>query len=105
MIETTNTTIKQQQLMCKQSVIPPLVIDWLQQFGFRIMGMNGTTVIYFDEDSRRVLRSKMGADVNRRLSDMMDAYLVMTDERIIAVGHRFKSYSKPNVVTGFVQSP
>lgn len=80
--------------MRKQSVIPPLVIDWLHKFGFRITGMNGTTVIYFDEDSRRVLRSEMGADVINLQKDMMDAYLVETDERIIAVGHRFKTCYK-----------
>ncbi len=74
----------------QQHVIPPLIIDWLRQFGFRITGMNGTTVIYFDRESRRMLRSEVGRIAVRRLSDMMDAYLVMSDERIIAVGHRFK---------------
>ena len=74
----------------QQRAIPPLIIDWLCQFGCRITGMNGTTVIYFDKDSRRTLCSEVGHIVVRRLSDMMDAYVVMTDERIITVGHRFK---------------
>jgi len=74
----------------QQRAIPPLIIGWLYQFGYRITGMNGTTVIYFDKDSRRTLCSEFGHVVIRRLSDMMDAYLVMNEDRIITVGHRFK---------------
>ncbi len=81
---------KQAMVQQQQRAIPPLIIGWLCKFGFRITGMNGTTVIYFDRDSRRALRSEAGQVVVSRLSDMMDAYLVMTDERIITAGHRFK---------------
>lgn len=76
----------------QQHVIPPLIIDWLCQYGFRITGMNGTTVIYFDEDSRRSLCSAAGHVVVRRLADMMDAYLVMSNDKIMTVGHRFKPF-------------
>ncbi len=76
----------------QQHVIPPLIIDWLCKYGFRITGMNGTTVIYFDEDSRRSLCSAAGHVVVRRLADMMDAYLVMSNDKITAVGHRFKPF-------------
>lgn len=75
----------------QQRAIPPLIIDWLCKFGCRITGMNGTTVIYFDKDSRRSLCSEAGHTVIRRLDDMMDAYLVMTNDKIITVGHRFRS--------------
>ena len=74
----------------QQRAIPPLIIDWLCQFGCRITGMNGTTVIYFDKESRRSLCSEVGHIVIRRLNDMMDAYLVMSNDKIITVGHRFK---------------
>lgn len=74
-----------------QRAIPPLIIDWLCRFGCRITGMNGTTVVFFDKASRRSLRAEAGHVVVRRLSDMMDAYLVMSDGKIITVGHRFKS--------------
>lgn len=74
----------------QQREIPPLIIDWLCQFGCRITGMNGTTVIYFDKESKRCLCSEFGHIVIRRLNDMMDAYLVMSNDKIITVGHRFK---------------
>lgn len=74
----------------QQSAIPPLIIDWLRKYGFRITGMNGTTVIYFDKASKRSLCAEVGHTVVRRLADMMDAYCVMNKDRIIMTGHRFK---------------
>ena len=73
-----------------QCSMPPLIIDWLCKFGCRITGMNGTTVIYFDKDSKRSLCSEVGHTIVRRLDDMMDAYVVMSRDRIVTVGHRFK---------------
>jgi len=57
----------------KQRAIPPIIINWLRHFGYRITGMNGTTVIYFDKQSRRALCEAVGHIVVRRLDDMMDA--------------------------------
>lgn len=75
----------------QQRAIPPLIIDWLCKFGCRITGMNGTTVIYFDKESRQSLCTEAGHTVIRRLDDMMDAYLVMSNGKITTVGHRFSS--------------
>ena len=74
----------------RQRAIPPIIINWLRNFGCRITGMNGTTVIYFDKESKRTMCSEIGHIVVRRLDDMMDAYVVMSKERVVAVGHRFK---------------
>ena len=80
-----HTKIKQ-----RQRAIPPLIVNWLREFGCRITGMNGTTVIYFDKKSKRALCTEVGPIVIRRLDDMMDAYVVMSKEKVVAVGHRFK---------------
>lgn len=85
----TQVTTRQEHRL-QQRELPPLIIDWLRKYGFRITGMNGTTVIYFDKNSRRSLCSEAGHIVVRRLADMMDAYLVMSKDRIITAGHRFK---------------
>ena len=74
----------------KKRAIPPIIINWLRKFGCRITGMNGTTVIYFDKQSKRTMCSEVGHIVIRRLDDMMDAYVVMSEDKVIAVGHRFK---------------
>ncbi|MDH5612156.1 MAG: hypothetical protein OEY66_06830 [Gammaproteobacteria bacterium] len=79
----------QEKINHKKRSIPPLIINWLRHFGCRITGMNGTTLIYFDKQSKRTLCSEVGHTIVRRLDDMMDAYLVMSKDRIIAVGHRF----------------
>lgn len=55
--------------------------------------MNGTTVCFFDKDSRRCLASEVGHVVVRRLSDMMDAYLVLSGDCIVTVGHRYKPFN------------
>lgn len=74
----------------QQRAIPPLIIDWLCRYGTRIRGMNGTTICVFDRSSRRLLASEVGQTVVRRLSDWMDAYLVLSGESVITVGHRYR---------------
>lgn len=86
-MKTAPNTINTQQ----SSAIPPLIIDWLCEFGRRITGMNGTTVIYFDTESKQTLCSKAGHIVVKRLDDMMDAYVVMNKDKIISFGHRFRT--------------
>ena len=81
---------KHAQARLQQCAIPPLIIDWLCRYGSRLKGANGTTVCFFDRKSRRYLASEVGHVVVRRLSDMMDSYLVMSGNCIVTVGHRYK---------------
>ena len=74
----------------QQRAIPPLIIEWLCKYGCRMHGMNGTTVCFFDRESRRCLASEVGHVVVRRLSDMMDTYLVLSGDSIVTIGHRYK---------------
>ena len=76
----------------QQRAIPPLIIEWLCKYGCRLNGMNGTTVCFFDRESRRCLASEMGHVVVRRLSDIMDTYLVMSGDSIVNLGHRYKPF-------------
>ena len=81
---------KHAQSRLQQRTIPPLIIDWLCRYGCRLKGVNGTTVCFFDKESRRHLASEVGHVVVRRLSDMMDTYLVISGDSIVNVGHRYK---------------
>jgi len=74
----------------QQRAIPPLIIEWLCKYGCRLKGMNGTTVCFFDRESRRSLASEVGQVVVRRLADLMDTYLVMSGDSIVTIGHRYK---------------
>ena len=83
---------KHAQMRQQQRAIPPLIIEWLCKYGCRYQGINGTTVCFFDRESRRCLASEVGHVVVRRLSDMMDAYLVMSGDSIVTLGHRYKPF-------------
>ena len=83
---------KHAQTRSQQHAIPPLIIDWLCRYGSRLNGMNGTTVCFFDRESRRCLASEVGHVVVRRLSDMMDTYLVLSGDSIVTIGHRYKPF-------------
>jgi hypothetical protein len=82
------------QARLQQRAIPPLIIDWLYRYGSRFKGVNGTTICFFDKQSRRYLASEVGHIVVRRLADMMDAYLVLSNDCIITIGHRYKPLRK-----------
>jgi len=83
---------KHAQTRSQQRAIPPLIIEWLCKYGCRLNGMNGTTVCFFDRESRRCLASEVGHVVVRRLSDMMDTYLVLSGNSIVTIGHRYKPF-------------
>ena len=87
---------KHAQMRLQQRAIPPLIIDWLCQYGCRLNGMNGTTICFFDRESRRFLTAEVGQLVVRRLSDMMDAYLVLSGDSIVTIGHRYKPLGRVN---------
>ncbi|MCK4833493.1 MAG: hypothetical protein KAT12_01910 [Gammaproteobacteria bacterium] len=74
----------------QQRCIPPLIIHWLCQYGSRKRNNNGTIICYFDRKSMRLIASDVGNIVIRRLSSLMDAYLVIAGDQIITVGHRYK---------------
>ena len=82
----TNHALERSQQRC----IPPLIIHWLCQYGSRKRNNNGTIVCYFDKKSVRLISSDVGKVVIRRLSSLLDAYLVIAGNNILTVGHRYK---------------
>ena len=82
----TNHALERSQQRC----IPPLIIHWLCQYGSRKRNNNGTIICYFDRKSLRLIASDVGHVVIRRLSSLMNAYLIITGDQIITVGHRYK---------------
>lgn len=74
----------------QQRGIPPLIIHWLCQYGSRKRNRNGSIVCYFDRKSLRLLSSDVGKIVIRRLSELLNAYLVITGDSILTVGHRYR---------------
>ena len=87
----TNHAMERSQQRC----IPPLIIHWLCQYGSRRRSRNGTIICYFDKKSIRMIASDAGNIIVRRLSGLLDAYLVITGKEIITVGHRYKRIKSP----------
>ncbi len=82
----TNHAMERSQQRC----IPPLIIHWLCQYGSRKRSNNGTILCYFDKKSLRLISSDVGGVIIRRLSGLLNAYLVIAGNNIITVGHRYK---------------
>jgi hypothetical protein len=59
-------------------------------YGSRKRSNNGTIVCYFDRKSLRLISSDVGQIIIRRLSGLMNAYLVIAGDQILTVGHRYK---------------
>ena len=72
----------------QQRGVPPVIIDWLQEFGAEEHDKHGGVIRYFDKAAKRRLEQSIGRPVVRRMQDLLDAYLVEADGRVVTVGHR-----------------
>lgn len=79
--------LKQIQRRC----LPPLVLDWLDQFGHEHYDGKGAVILHFNKPARRRLERAVGRAPVRRMKDWLDAYAVVSaDGQLITAGHRFK---------------
>ena|SRR5258708_18260437 len=92
-----NTTLipvatKHATIRAQQRGIPPLIEQWLDQFGDEDYDGHGAVRIYFSRKSIRAMERAFGRGPVRRLSEYLDAYKVENshDGQIITVGHRTK---------------
>lgn len=87
MIET-----KHAQNRSQQRCIPPLIKEWLIDYGTRTRGPHKGIVCHFDRNSRRRLSASVGKEVVKRLGVMLDTYLVLSsdEQTLITVGQRYK---------------
>lgn len=75
---------------CHQGGIPPLLVQWLWEFGRERHDGAGAVVLHFDRKARRALERSVGREVVRQMRKWMDAYLVVsTDGTLITAGHRY----------------
>ena len=82
---------KHAQTRCQQRGLPPLVLDWLTQFGATEYDHQGAEIRFFDRRSRQQLARYAGKVVVERLAGLLDAYAVVSSDGIIvSVGHRYK---------------
>lgn len=75
----------------QQRAIPPLIIDWLVEYGSSRRDKTGAEIRYFDHAARKSLGRNVGHQVVDLLGSLLDTYAVVSTEgTVITVGHRFK---------------
>jgi hypothetical protein len=75
----------------QQRGIPPLIIEWLEEFGEQVYDHHGAVILHFTNKSRRKLEKAVGHEVVRRLSEWLDSYAVQSlNGNLITVGHRYQ---------------
>ena len=72
--------------------IPPLIDQWLSQFGEEEYDGRGGILRFFSHASRRALEREVGRAPVRKMHDYLEAYKVESsyDGSTITVGHRTK---------------
>jgi hypothetical protein len=76
----------------QQRGVPPLIREWLLDFGEEVYDHHGAIIYYFTRDSRRRLERNFGRESIRRFHEWLDSYAVVSasDGLLISVGKRYK---------------
>ena len=78
----------------QQRAIHPLIVDLLYRYG-REQRQCGSTVLFFDKNSRKHVRKAL-ADVISRFDKLSDVYLVEADDSstTVTMGHRLQRFKR-----------
>lgn len=75
----------------QQRGIPPLIIQWLQDFGREAHDGHGGRILWFDKPARRRVESAAGREPVRRMHEWMNSYAVFGEnDDLITAGRRYK---------------
>ena len=76
----------------QQRCIPPLIEQWLDQFGEEKYDGNGGILLYFSRASIRAMERASGRAPVRKMTEYLDAYKVESshDGRVLTIGPRTK---------------
>ena len=79
-------------LRAQQRGVPPLVMQWLLNYGEETFDGHGGVIRYFTPQSLRRLERDVGRSPLKRLSEFLRCYLVQASEdgAIITVGKRHR---------------
>ena len=83
---------KHAKVRAQQRGIPPLIGQWLDNFGEEEYDGRGGVVRYFSHRSVRAMEREVGREPVRRFADYLDAYKVLSsrDGCVITIGFRTK---------------
>ena len=79
------------RIRMQQRGIPPLIVEWLLEFGAVRYDHHGGQIRFFDKESRRRIAREKGEMVVRRLHELLDSYAVVAEDgTLITVGHNYR---------------
>ena len=79
----------------QQRGIPPLVMQWLDQFGEECYDGHGAIIRYFSRTSRREMEREFGSDLVSKLKQYFKVYKVENhDGVVITTGHLTKRINR-----------
>lgn len=75
----------------QQRGVPPLILEWLLQYGATAYDGHGARIRYFDKHAKQQIRRAKGDVVLRRLHELFDSYAVVSEDgAVVTVGHRYR---------------
>jgi hypothetical protein len=79
------------QVRAQQRGVPPLIQEWLVDYGESRYDGRGGVVRYFSKRARRALEKQVGSAPVRRLAEYLRCFLVESSDSgaIITVGKRY----------------
>jgi hypothetical protein len=81
---------KHAQARLQQRNIPPLVVEWLRDYG-TVVYSHGAEKLIFDKAAKKRLEKGIGAVVVDRCSDLLDVYIVVGEgDCLVTAAHRSK---------------
>ena len=76
----------------KQRGIPPLIRNWLLDYGEMNYDGNGAIIRYFSKSSVREMERDFGREPIRKLSEFLRCYLIQSiDGVIVTIGKRYQN--------------
>lgn len=83
-------------IRAKQRCIPPLIEQWLDQFGEETHDGHGGVLRFFSHASRRSMERVFGREPVRKLAEYLNVYKVECsyDGHVITIGHRTKRINR-----------
>jgi hypothetical protein len=80
----------------QQRGIPPLILQWLQDFGREQHDGHGCRIYWFDKRARRRIQQFAGREPVRRMHEWLDAYVVIDGTgHMVTVGPRYRRIWRP----------
>jgi hypothetical protein len=78
-----------------QRAIPGPVIDLVMEYGKTIHDHRGGEIVYLTRKTRSRLEHAVKRSDLPRLDKLLDVYVVLGDQGIVTVGHRYRRLRRP----------